>query len=175
MKSRPAETEYHGSFKGYVARVPETDVVPVLESQVAELGRLAVGVPAARETYRYGEGKWSIREVIGHLIDSERVFAYRALCISRGDQVSLPGFEENDYAAAAHSDDRTLADLIAEFIAVRKANMFLFRSLTDAEWERLGRANENPVSVRALAFIMAGHVRHHIAVLRDRYGIGSGT
>ncbi|HTY57746.1 MAG TPA: DinB family protein [Bacteroidota bacterium] len=171
MKSRPAETEYAESFKGYVARVPETDAVAVLEGQAGELGRLAAGVAPGREKHRYAEGKWSIREVIGHLIDSERVFAYRAFCISRGDKVSLPGFEENDYVAASHYDDTPLKDLVAEFTALRSGNMLFFRCLREADWERIGTANGSPVSVRALAFIIAGHVRHHIGVLRDRYGV----
>lgn len=171
MKSRPAETEYPESFKVYVARVPELDAVAVLEGQSGELGRLTAGVAPGREKHRYAEGKWSIRQVIGHLIDAERVLAYRAFCISRGEAASLPGFEENDYVAASHYDDTPLKDLVEEFTALRRGNLMFFRSLHDADWVRVGTANENPFSVRALAFSTAGHVRHHIAVLRERYGV----
>ncbi len=173
MKSRPAETEYARSFSGYVSLVPESDPLPVLESQPTELGTLLRGVQVDREKYRYAKGKWSIREVIGHLIDSERVFAYRALCVSRGEKVSLPAFDENDYIAQSRYDDHLIGDLLLEFSSLRKANIMFFRGLAEGDWERVGTANNNPVSVRALAFIMAGHVRHHVGVLHDRYGIGS--
>ena len=144
MKSRPAENEYAESFREYVARVPETDALAVLEGQTAELGRLTAGVAPGREKHRYAEGKWSIREVIGHLIDSERVFAYRAFCISRGEQVSLPGFDENVYVAASHYDARPLADLMSEFSALRKGNVLFFRSLGDAEWSVSGPRTRTP-------------------------------
>jgi hypothetical protein len=174
MKTRPTENEFAAFFSGYVSLVPETDVLAVLGHQSSELGQLAQRVPPGRERHRYAEGKWSIREVIGHLIDAERVFAYRAFCISRGEQVSLPGFDENTYVAHSHYDGQSLADLAAEFSALRSGNVMFFRALADGDWERLGTANKNAVSVRALAFIMAGHVRHHFNVLRDRYGTGSG-
>jgi radical SAM superfamily enzyme YgiQ (UPF0313 family) len=171
MKSRPLETEYAKSFQAYVSRVPEPDVLVVLERQPGEIAHFASRVSADREKFRYGEGKWSIREVVGHLIDGERVFAYRALCISRGEKVSLPAFDESSYIAASHYDDQPLAELVAEFTALRKANITMFRLMDDSDWERIGTANNNPVSVRALAYIIAGHVRHHIFGLRERYGI----
>jgi hypothetical protein len=174
MKSRPTEGEFAEFFSGYVSLVPETDALAVLEHQVSDLGQLAGRVPPDREKHRYAEGKWSVREVIGHLIDAERVFAYRAFCISRGEQVSLPGFDENVYVAASHYADQSLPDLVSELSLLRRANVMFFRSLSEHDWERRGTANKNPVSVRALAFIMAGHMRHHFVVLRDRYGIGSG-
>ncbi len=175
MASRPSNTEYAAFFAGYVSLVPESDVTAVLESQPAALVQMSSLVPADREKFRYAEGKWTIREVFGHLIDAERVFGYRAFCISRGEQVSLPGFDENVYIRHSHYDHRRLGDLVAEFSAVRKTHLSLFRQLDDHDWERLGTANNNPASARALAFIMAGHVRHHVAVLRDRYGIVSGA
>lgn len=172
MKSRPTENEFAKSFSGYVSLVPETDVLAVLEHQLSDLAQLAERVPPDREKHRYAQGKWSVREVLGHLIDSERVFAYRAFCISRGEQVSLPGFEENDYVAESHYADQSLPDLVSELSLLRRANVMFFRGLSESDWERRGTANENVISVRAIAFIMAGHTRHHFVVLRDRYGIG---
>jgi hypothetical protein len=175
MISRPAPAEYAPSFAGYVSLVPETELLAVLEAQPAELARLSSGVSSDREKFRYAEGKWTIRELVGHLVDSERIFGYRAFCISRGEQAPLPAFEENEYITNSHYDDVSLGDLVSEFAALRGTNLAFLRRLEDKEWERLGTSNMNPASVRALAFFMAGHVRHHVGVLRDRYGIGSRT
>jgi hypothetical protein len=175
MTSRPPGTEYAPFFSGYVSLVPEPDVISVLENQPGELARMSSLVPAHRERFRYAEGKWTIREVSGHLIDAERVFGYRAFCISRGEEASLPGFDENEYVRHSRYDDQPLGDLQSEFAAVREANLMVLRRLDKGAWERLGTANNNPASVRALAFIMAGHVRHHFNVLRDRYGIRTGA
>jgi hypothetical protein len=175
MGSRPQNTEYAPFFAGYVSLVPESDVLAVLESQPAGLAQLASLVPSDREGFRYAEGKWTIREVFGHLIDAERVFSYRAFCISRGEQLSLPGFDENVYIRHSHYDRQRLGELVAEFAALREASLTFFRQLDDHDWERLGTANDNPASVRGLSFVMAGHVRHHIGVLRERYGIVPGA
>jgi hypothetical protein len=175
VTSRPKETEYAPFFAGYVSLVPEADPLAVLESQPAGLARLSSLVPADRERFRYAEGKWTIREVFGHLIDAERVFSYRAFCISRGEQVPLPGFDENVYVRHSHYDRQRLSDLVSEFAALREATLTFLRRLDDHDWEHLGTANNNPASVRGLAFIMAGHLRHHVAVLRDRYGIVPGA
>ena len=171
MKSRPSDVEYADYFTRYVALVPETDVMTVLEKQLAELPQIAALVSADRERFRYDTGKWSIREVFGHMSDAERVFGYRAFCISRGEQAFLPSFDENAYVAQSHYDEQNLAELLAELIAVRKANIAFFRILRDREWERTGTASNKPVSVRAVAFIMAGHVRHHMNGLRKNYGV----
>jgi hypothetical protein len=171
MKSRPLDVEYAGYFSRYVSLVPETDVMAVLEEQPVELTHMAALVAADRERFRYDIDKWSIREVFGHLSDAERVFGYRAFCISRGEQAFLPAFDENAYVARSHYDEQTLADLLAELIAVRRANIAFLRHLGDREWERTGTASNKPVSVRALAFVMAGHVRHHSALLSKNYGV----
>ena len=163
------------SFSGYVSLVPEADALVVLESQADTIRRLASAVPAERETFRYAPGKWSVREVVGHVVDAERVFGYRAFCVSRGEEASLPGFDENEYVAESGFDQRTLAELVAEFAVVREANLAVLRRLDSRRLERVGTANGSPVSVRALAFIMAGHVRHHAGVLRARYGIRDGA
>jgi hypothetical protein len=126
-------------------------------------------VAAERETYRYAEGKWSIREIVGHLIDGERVFGYRAFCIARGEKQNLPGFDQNDYMLTAPYHNIELDDLLSELRLIRLGNIAMFRTLDSEAWNRTGTANENQVTVRAIAFIMAGHVRHHMNVLRERY------
>jgi hypothetical protein len=166
---RPEATEYASFFSGYVSLVPEADVLGVLGAQVAELRALAAGVPAERETFRYEPAKWSIREVFGHLGDAERVFGHRAFCISRGEKASLPGFDENAYVEGSDFNRRSLASLVGELCAVRSVNLEVLKGVDLEGWRRQGMANGTPVSVGALAFIMAGHVRHHLKVLASRY------
>ena len=143
----------------------------MLEPQVEEIRRFLASVPAERETYRYAEGKWSIRQVLGHLVDGERVFGYRAFCISRGEQAALPSFDENEYVAGARSDGVPLRELVEELALVRRSNLVVLRRLDAREWARVGTASGKPVSVRALAWVMAGHPRHHLQILRERYGV----
>lgn len=168
---RPAEGEYAPFYAGYVSLVPEADVLGALDEQAQAIRRLAAAVPHERETFRYAEGKWSIREVLGHLIDGERVFGYRAFCISRGETAGLPSFDENLYVAADRADARGLSELAAEFALVRRSNLVVLRRLEADEWARVGTASGKPVSVRALAWIMAGHPRHHLRILSERYGV----
>lgn len=172
---RPVESEYAPYYQVYIAHVTEEEIVPVLRSQLDDLDLLLGKVAPERETYRYAEGKWSIREIAGHLIDGERVFGYRAFCIARGETQNLPGFDQNDYMLTAPYDGIELEDLLAEFRLVRLANIAMLRSLDGESWNRTGTANDNQITVRALAFIMAGHVRHHIGVLREQYQVGSGN
>lgn len=169
---RPAAGEYAPFYARYVALVPENDILAVLGGQVGEIRRLAASVPPGRETWRYAEGKWSVREVLGHLVDGERVFGYRAFCFSRGEPAALPSFDENRYVAAARSDALPLRDLVEEFALVRESNLVVLRRLDPREWTRVGTASGHPISVRALAWVMAGHPRHHVAILRERYGLG---
>jgi hypothetical protein len=171
MVEKPLETEYAPFYAGYVGLVPESDVLAVLEGQSGEMRRLLRPVPAEKETDRYAEGKWSFRQVLGHLVDAERVFGHRAFCISRGEPAALPSFDENAYVAAARSDQIPLRELLDELALVRRANLIVLRRLEPREWARIGTASGKPVSVRALAFIMAGHLRHHQDVLRARYGL----
>jgi hypothetical protein len=169
LETRPEASEYAPSHAGYVALVPEGNIVAILEAQPAEVrGRLASLSPAAWD-FRYGPGKWSIKEVLGHMIDSERVFAYRALSIARGERQSLPGFDENDYAAASDLSGVSPADLLDQLEFERRANALLFRSLSESAWASRGVANAQSVTPRGIAFVMAGHVRHHLEVLRTRY------
>jgi hypothetical protein len=172
---QPLETEYAGDFGGYISQVTEDKVLPVLESQLNELDAMFATVNAERETYRYAEGKWSIREIVGHLIDGERVFGYRAFCIARGEKNSLPGFDQDDYMLTAPYHGMPLKDLLSEFRLVREANIAMLKNLDEDSWTRVGTANDSPVSVRALAFVMAGHLRHHMGVLKERYEVGNKT
>ena len=166
---RPEESEYAPFYGGYVGRVPETDVLAVLERQPEELRSLAGRFAGERERFRYAPGKWSVREVLGHMVDAERVFGFRAFCFGRGERAALPGFDENDYVAAAGDDARPLAAIVEEFALARAANLPVLRGLDAAAWDRVGTASGKPISVRALAFVMAGHARHHAAVLQERY------
>src|ERR1043166_8925611 len=167
--NRPSETEYAPYYQGYVNRVSETEILPVLRAQMDDRDALLGRVTADQETYRYAEGKWSIREIVGHLIDGERVFGYRAFCIARGEKQNLPGFDQDDYMLTSQYNNMELEDLLSELRLIRLGNLAMFRTLDEEAWNRLGTANENQVTVRALAFIVAGHVRHHMNVLRERY------
>ena len=167
--SRPNESEYAPYYQDYVNQVSEDEILPVMRSQMDELDVLLDRLTPEQETYRYAEGKWSIREIVGHLIDGERVFGYRLFCIARGEKQNLPGFDQDDYMLTASYHEMALEDLLSELRLIRLGNLAIMRTLDEAAWNRLGTANQSPVSVRALAFIMAGHLRHHMNVLRERY------
>ena len=172
MIPRPAPTEYAPHYAGYVDRVPEGDVLAHLASQIAETRGLLRDLPPGRAVHRYATGKWSVAEVVGHVADAERIFAYRALRFARGDATPLASFDENAYVPAGSFDHRTVADLVDELTAVRHATLALLRGMPDAAFARTGVASGRSVTVRALAYIIAGHERHHVAILRERYGIG---
>ena len=165
---RPQAEEFPLFYKGYVDTVSE-NVLTELEQQMESFSALLRSIPAEKASFAYAEGKWTIKELAGHVMDTERIMAYRALRIARNDTTPLPGFDENDYVANAHFADRSLESLVDEFAALRKANMYLIRSLNAIEIDRSGISNEKPISVRALIFIMAGHVNHHVAILKQRY------
>lgn len=173
--NRPSPAEYAPYYQSYIDQVNETDIMQVLRSELDDLDVLLGNVPAEQETYAYADGKWTIRQIVGHLIDGERVFGYRALCIARGEKQNLPGFDENEYMTTAPYNAIELEDLLSELRLVRLSNIAMFRSLDDAAWERTGTANANDVTVRAIAFIMAGHLRHHMNVLRERYSAAVGS
>lgn len=168
---RPTENEHAPYFAGYIALVPETDVMSALEAQGAVLQALARSVAAEKETFAYAPGKWTVRQVLGHIIDAERVFGHRAFCISRREPATLPAFDENAYVAASTATSVPLAELADEFALVRTANLLFLRRLDHHGWARLGTVSSGPASVRALGFIMAGHVRHHLGVLAERYAV----
>ncbi len=169
MTLRPEKSEYAEFYETYVSLVEEADVMSALQNQPEHLQELFSEISVEKENFRYVEGKWSVKELLGHIIDGERVFSYRALRISRGDQTPLATFEENSYVAGSNFGNSRLADLIEEFSLLRASNVLLFKNLTEEAWLRTGTASDATVSVRALAFIMVGHVRHHMNILRERY------
>jgi hypothetical protein len=168
---RPALDEYPEYFRTYVSLVPEEDVLAALDPQVALIEGLPARVGAAKETFAYAPGKWSVREVLGHITDAERVFAYRALTFSRFNAVSLPAFDEETWTPHGHFAGVPLRELADEFVALRRANLQMLRRLEEPQWQAGGRGDDKPITVRALAYVMAGHVRHHLAILHDRYGV----
>ncbi|MDP9193560.1 MAG: DinB family protein [Acidobacteriota bacterium] len=171
MKSaiRPDATEYAQFYAGYVANVPENDILAAIEQQSTETQKLLASLDETKAAYRYAEEKWSVKEVLGHIIDAERVFAYRALAIARGETQPLPGFEEKDYVRTASFDSWKLGDLAEHYALVRRSNIVLFQNIPDAAWDNRGIASDNPITVRAIAWIIVGHERHHVKVLRERY------
>jgi hypothetical protein len=166
---RPGPGEYAPHYEQYVALVKGSDIVGLLEAQRLQMIQLFAGRSERDGNFRYAPGKWTVKEVLGHITDTERILAYRALRIARGDQTPLSGFEQDDYVRAAGFGERTLDDLSAEFVHVRSATVALFGSLGKEAWTRRGIANKNEVSVRALAFIIAGHELHHRNILDERY------
>lgn len=167
--ARPAEDEYASFYGRYVALVPAGDIVRLLESQLDATADFFRAIPAERTTAGYAPGKWSIREMVGHLCDTERIMSYRALRFARGDRTPVPGFEENEYVPTSGASQRSMEELLGELRAVRGATVALFDGLPADAWRRRGVANGAEVSVRALAAIVAGHVLHHQGVVRERY------
>lgn len=166
------ETDEYGSFyQGYVDLVTGPNVLQTLIKQGQETYALIEQLTPEEASRRYAEGKWSVKEVIGHLIDTERIMAYRALCISRGEKTSLPGYDHDAYVQEAHFEERSLQNLSAEYDALRNANISLFNSFNEQQTLKKGRANDHTVSVRALVYIIAGHERHHLNVLEEKYGL----
>jgi DinB family protein len=167
---RPEPAEVPPGLAGYVGKVRDgEDVMALLESQLEELRSAFGRWPEARGTYRYAPGKWSVKELVCHLSDTERIFCYRALRFARNDATPLPSFDENAYAAEMHADERPLADLVEELLDVRRATLSFFRGLWPGAWTRRGIASGKEVSVRTMAYAIAGHARHHLEVLAERY------
>ncbi len=159
--SRPEANEYAPYYERYVSLVPDADLVETLERQGAETLALLRGLTEEQGAHRYEPGKWSVKQLVGHVNDGERIFAYRALAIARGDTQPLPGFDENAFVAAGNADRRPMRELLAEFAAVRAATAALFRGFDEAALSRRGVANNREYSVRSIAYIIAGHERHH--------------
>lgn len=170
---RPEAGEYYEYYDRYIRQVAnESDAVAALQRQVAEIDQLARLTPE-QAAFRYADGKWSVRQVVGHLADAERIFAYRALRAARGDRSPLPSFDENRYVETANFDGRAMADVANELAAVRQASLALFSTLDPGTLESRTVASDHEVSVRALAFIIAGHTVHHLTILRERYGVAA--
>jgi hypothetical protein len=171
---RPGADEYGPHCSVYVARVPEGDLVRILDRQIKDTLAILGAVPREREKWAYAAGKWTVREVVGHLADVERVMAYRALRIARGDATELPAFDEDAYVASSGFGRRPLGDLMEELRTARRATVTLLAGLPREAWTRSGHANGHPYSVRGLATVIAGHELHHRAILEERYGLSRG-
>jgi hypothetical protein len=168
---RPAPTEHSPYYVTYISKVPDGDLLKMLEEQRRETQAVLARVSDAKAMHRYAPDKWSVKEVIGHLADTERVFGYRALRFARADTTPLPGFDEKAWTPAGRFDARSLKDLAGEFDAVRRASIGLFAGMDAQALAGRGTANNNPITVRAIAWIIAGHERHHMGILHERYGI----
>ncbi|MFT3743570.1 MAG: DinB family protein [Pyrinomonadaceae bacterium] len=167
--NRPETNEFAPYYNTYISTVEGNNVMPVLESQTSELRSIFAEMPEDKGTFAYAEGKWTLKEALSHLIDGERIFAYRILRISRGDKTPIEGFEQDDYIATSNANNRSFADLLDEFDLQRQSNLILVKNISDDGSRLVGTASDNPISVRALTYIMAGHVTHHLGVLRERY------
>lgn len=170
LMNKPEPNEYAEYYGKYISLV-DGDVMSILAAQPAELSSLFAAVPDEKGTYKYADDKWTLKEVLSHLIDGERFFAYRMLRISRGDKTPIEGFEQDDYIENSNANNRSFAELLNEFDLQRRSNMLFVRNLSDEASQRLGTASGHTVSVRALVYIMAGHVRHHLTILKDRYSV----
>ncbi len=166
---RPGVDEYAPSYAGYVNAVPDGELLMLLRDQLAETEALLREFSGARGDHRYAPGKWTVKEVVGHIADSERVFSYRALRFARGDRTPLPGFEQEDYIRGGNFAARPLPEIAGELRSVRMATITLFAGMSEEALMRRGPANNAEVSVRALAWIIAGHERHHARIVRERY------
>jgi len=169
--NRPEKSEYGEYYDRYISQVADEDVKDLLTKQPAELKELFRSVGEDRGTFAYGEGKWTLKEVLSHLIDGERIFAYRMLRISRGDETPIEGFEQDGYIENSNANNRPFDELLDEFDLQRQSNLLLINNLSDDATKRLGTASGFPVSVRALVYISAGHVKHHVGILKERYSI----
>ena len=169
---RPALGDYAQTAGGYVQAAPDlTDAVKLLTMQRDTVRQRLGGLPAAKAAFRYAEGKWSVREVVGHMSDAERVFEYRLMRIGRGDETPMSGFDENTYVPAGEFESRAMEEVVEEWVAVRNATLALVRGLPPDAWKRAGTANGKRVTAAALAYIIYGHVEHHLRLFRERYEI----
>jgi uncharacterized damage-inducible protein DinB len=171
LVAKPDASEHAPYFSRYIDLVADGGILGTLAGQIGTTLKALRKVSDEDSLKRYTPEKWSVREVLGHLIDAERIFAYRALCIARNDRTELPGFEQDDYVPAAQFDLRPWADLLEEFDAVRHSNVLMFRGLGREAWQRQGVVNGNAMSVRAAAYVIAGHELHHMRVLHEMYGV----
>lgn len=168
---RPQPSEYAPYYDTYISKVEGDDPVYALEAQTARTQRVFEAIPAAKADHRYAAGKWTVRDVIGHIADAERVFAFRALWFARADANPLPGFDENAWVPAAQLERVSLADVITAWRTQREATIAMLKTFAPDTWQRTGTANGKVISVRALAYTMVGHEVHHLGVLAERYGI----
>jgi len=167
--NRPLENEYASYYQKYIDKVKGNDIASILEKQHKEILNVFASIDDKAGLFSYAEGKWSVKELLGHMLDSERVFSYRILCIARGEQQTLPGFNQDDFVLSANFNKRTVASLKAEYNYLKLANIEMIKSLSEEEISKKGTASKNPVTVRALIFILTGHERHHLDIFNERY------
>lgn len=167
--NRAKKDEYNPFYQGYISLVPERDIIGFIIAQHPRFMEFLASLSAAELTYAYQTGKWTCAQVIGHIIDTERVMAYRALCIAKGDQAMLPGFDQDDYMRYSNFNDRSLESLTREFDFVRQANIEMFSSWRRDQFDQVGNANGSACSVAAVLSIIAGHLEHHLNILKERY------
>ncbi|NNF00077.1 MAG: DinB family protein [Pyrinomonadaceae bacterium] len=165
----PEPSEFASYYSIYTDLVEGDDVLAALNAQIPVTRELLVGIPEENGSFRYEDGKWSIKELVGHLIDTERIMAYRALRFARGDKTDIEGFDQDPYVENGNFNACSITDLAAHFELLRRANLHMFQGLSEKAWSRSGIASGNPVSVRALAYIIAGHEIHHLNILKERY------
>jgi uncharacterized damage-inducible protein DinB len=167
--TRPLPGEYAEGYAPYLAAAPEGDPLGLLQAQAAEVTELYGGLSEAQGSYRYAAGKWSLKDLLQHLSDAERIFAYRCLRIGRGDATPLPGFDENTFAASAAADARSVVQLLADFQAARLGSLTLFQSLGNRAWDQRGTTNGRELTARSIPYICLGHAAHHLKIIRERY------
>ena len=166
---RPEENEFAPFYKGYIGQVIEDDAVTALDAELAESLAFFREIEEQKSKTSYAEGKWTIRQVLGHIVDAERVMSYRALRFARNDKTELPGFEQDDFIRGGSFNEISLGDMLREFEYLRRANILMFRNLSAEAWDRNGSANGNQITVRALAYIIVGHEKHHRKIVKERY------
>ena len=166
--NRPQTHEYPAWAETYISKISGDDILDLLEKQGTDFPEF-LNTLTEKADYAYAPGKWTIKEMAGHIVDTERILVYRLTCFARAEQHALPGFDEDDYVMNAHFADRSLQSFSEEFALLRKANLYLFKSLNDHELDRSGTASERQISVRALLFVIAGHVIHHTGIIEERY------
>lgn len=166
---KPKPEDYDAIYDGYISLIGDDDIIEVLKEQRKTSEKFLKTFTEKQGNYSYADGKWTVKEVLGHVIDTEKIMAYRALSFARGEKQSLPGFEQDDYVAESNFNKRSLADLINEFITIRESNIILFKSFNEEILIRRGTASESEVTVLALIYIIAGHEKHHMKFLKERY------
>jgi hypothetical protein len=168
---RPGTGDNNPYYDRYISLIGEDDIIEVLEEQRITSEKFLKSFTEKQGNYSYADGKWTVKEVLGHVIDTEKIMAYRALAFARGEKQSLPGFEQDEYVAESNFNTRSLADMINEFLTVRESNIILFKSFNEEILNRRGTASESEVTVLALIYIIAGHEKHHMKILRKKYGL----
>ncbi|MFN8246996.1 MAG: DinB family protein [Ferruginibacter sp.] len=166
---RPEPGTFAAYYTNYIAKVKEDELLPAFDVQQNLMEDFFRGISEEKANYAYAPGKWTIKELLQHVIDTERVFSYRAMCIARGEKQSLPGFDENEYAATSKANDRHWNDMLEEMISVRLSSRLLFSSFDDEQLTKTGTANNNKLGVLAAGYIILGHVYHHVQILQERY------